>query len=151
MASQYPISSPSSLPPTATTSEGPGVFDIQVITDPDQELLDTLHPDTAPDMPVYVEISLDGVSRGKMALTLITNNGLNLVAILGMIGTPGFVDIAVQATVVMAQRLGFDGAVAEAMTPAHDRLYRQAFRRIEGFSPKTGTMSPVTVKGQYDG
>ena len=38
----------------------------------------------------------------------------------------------------MAQRLGFDGAVAEAMTPAHDRLYRQAFRRIEGFSPLTG-------------
>ena len=145
MASQYPISSPSSLPPTAT-SEKPGVFDIQVITDPDQELLDTLHPDTAPDMPVYVEISLDGVSRGKMALSLITSDGLNLVAILGMIGTPGFVDIAVQATVVMAQRLGFDGAVAEAMTPAHDRLYRQAFRRIEGFSP-----SPITVKGRYDG
>ena len=150
MASQYPISSPSSLPPTAT-SEEPGVFDIQVITDPDQELLDTLHPDTDPDMPVYIEVSLDGVSRGKMALSLITSDGLNLVAILGMIGTPGFVDIAVRATVVMAQRLGFDGAVAEAMTPAHDRLYRQAFRRIEGFSPKTGTMSPVTVKGQYDG
>ena len=145
MASQYPISSPSSLPPTAT-SEGPGVFDIQVITDPDQELLDTLHPDTEPDMPVYIEVSLDGVSRGKMALSLITSDGLNLVAILGMIGTPGFVDIAVRATVVMAQRLGFDGAVAEAMTPAHDRLYRQAFRRIEGFSP-----SPVTVKGRYDG
>ena len=138
MASQYPISSPSSLPPTAT-SEAPGVFDIQVITDPDQELLDTLHPDTDPDMPVYIEVSLDGVSRGKMALSLITNNGLNLVAILGMIGTPGFVDIAVRATVMMAQRLGFDGAVAEAMTPAHDRLYRQAFRRIEGFSPLTGT------------
>ena len=151
MASQYPISSPSSLPPTATTSEGPGVFDIQVITDPDQELLDTLHPDVQTDMPVYIEVSLDGVSRGKMALTLITNNGLNLVAILGMVGTPGFVDIAVRATVVMAQRLGFDGAVAEAMTPAHDRLYRQAFRRIEGFSPKTGTMSPVTVKGKYNG
>ena len=146
MASQYPISSPSSLPPMAKTSEGQGVFDIQVITDPDQELLDTLHPDTEPDMPVYIEVSLDGVSRGKMALSLITNNGLNLVAILGMIGTPGFVDIAVRATVVMAQRLGFDGAVAEAMTPAHDRLYRQAFRRIEGFSP-----SPVTVKGRYDG
>ena len=48
MASQYPISSPSSLPPMAKTSEGPGVFDIQVITDPDQELLDTLHPDTRP-------------------------------------------------------------------------------------------------------
>ena len=91
-----------------------------------------------PDMPVYIEVSLDGVSRGKMALSGITNNGLNLVAILGMIGTPGFVDIAVRATVVMAQRLGFDGAVAEAMTPAHDRLYRQAFRRIEGFSPITG-------------
>ena len=54
MASQYPISSPSSLPPMAKTSEGQGVFDIQVITDPDQELLDTLHPDTEPDMPVYM-------------------------------------------------------------------------------------------------
>ena len=148
MASQYPLAP---IPMAGTMSAGdnapePGVFDMQVITDPDQALLDTLHPDTPPDMPVYVEVSLDGSPRGKLALTLITNNGLNLVAILGMIGTPGFVDIAVRATVVMAQRLGFDGAVAEAMTPAHDRLYRQAFRRIEGFSP-----SPVTVKGRYDG
>ncbi len=144
MASQYPLEhrSPSGDNASGTmqsTSREPGVFDMQVITDPDQALLDTLHPDVQPDMPVYIEVSLDGVSRGKMALSLITNNGLNLIAILGMIGTPGFVDIAVRATVVMAQRLGFDGAVAEAMTPAHDRLYRQAFRRIEGFSPLTGT------------
>ncbi len=149
MASQYPL-----VPGNGEQS----VFDMQVITDPDQELLDTLHPDISPDMPVYVEVALDGVPRGKLALTGITSDGMNLVAILGMIGTPGFVDIAVRATVVMAQRLGFDGAVAEAMTPAHDRLYRQAFRRIEGFSSlspcgdnETGTMSPVTVKGQYDG
>ena len=141
MASQYPI---------VPGNGEPGVFDMQVITDPDQELLDTLHPDVQPDMPVYIEVSLDGVSRGKMALSLITNNGLNLVAILGMIGTPGFVDIAVRATVVMAQRLGFDGAVAEAMTPAHDRLYRQAFRRIEGFSPKTVTI-PYRDDGRNDG
>ena len=149
MASQYPL---------VPGNGEPGVFDMQVITDPDQALLDTLHPDTPPDMPVYVEVSLDGSPRGKLALTLITNNGLNLVAILGMIGTPGFVDIAVRATVVMAQRLGFDGAVAEAMTPAHDRLYRQAFRRIEGFSSlspcgdnETGTMSPLTGTNRYDG
>ena len=149
MASQYPLAP---IPMAGTMSVGdnvpgngePGVFDMQVITDPDQALLDTLHPDVPPDMPVYIEVSLDGVSRGKLALTGITDNGMNLVAILGMIGTPGFVDIAVRATVVMAQRLGFDGAVAEAMTPAHDRLYRQAFRRIEGFSPLTGT-------NRYDG
>ncbi len=141
MASQYPL---------VSGNEEPSVFDMRVITDPDQALLDTLHPDIQPDMPVYIEVSLDGVSRGKMALTLITNNGLNLVAILGMIGTPGFVDIAVRATVVMAQRLGFDGAVAEAMTPAHDRLYRQAFRRIEGFSPKTVTTTYVD-DGRNDG
>ena len=118
MASQYPIV--------------PGIFDMQVITDPDQELLDTLHPDISPDMPVYVEVSLDGVPRGTMALAGITRDGVDRLAILGMIGAPGFVDIALQTTMAIAKCLGLDGAVAEAMTPAHGRLYRRALRRIGG-------------------
>ena len=109
MASQYPLEK--------STPLEPGIFDMQVITDPDRELLDTLHPDIQPDMPVYVEVALDGVPRGKLALTGITDNGMNLVAILGMVGTPGFVDIAVRAAVVMAQRLGFDGAGGRSDDP----------------------------------
>ena len=42
MASQYPIS-----PMAGDNAPEPGVFDMQVITDPDQELLDTLHPDVS--------------------------------------------------------------------------------------------------------
>ena len=123
MASQYPL---------VPGNGEPGVFDMRIITDPDQALLDTLHPDISPDMPVYVEVALDGVPRGKLALTGITDNGMNLVAILGMVGTPGFVDIAMRAAVAIANGLGLDGAVAEAMTPAHGRLYRRALRRIGG-------------------
>ena len=70
MASQYPI-----VPDRANGE--PGVFDIRIITDPDQELLDTLHPDIPPDMPVYVEVSLDGVPRGSDGIDwLITHNGV---------------------------------------------------------------------------
>ena len=123
MASQYPL---------VPGNGEPGVFDMRIITDPDQALLDTLHPDISPDMPVYVEVSLDGSPRGAMALTGVTHNGVEQLAILGMTGAPGFVDIAMRAAVAIANGLGLDGAVAEAMTPAHGRLYRRALRRIGG-------------------
>ena len=117
MASQYPIER---------------VFTIRLISDPDQELLDTLHPDTPPELLVYVEVSLDGIPRGSMALTGVTHDGADRLAILGMTGTPGFVDIAMRAAIVIANHLGLDGAVAEAMTPAHGRLYRRAIERVGG-------------------
>ena len=126
MASQYPIE-----PRCDGTMHA---YHIRLITEPDQALLDTLHPDVPPDMPVYVEVALDGVPRGSMALAGITSDGVELVAILGMIGSPGFVDIALQATVVIAKGLGLDGAVAEAMTPSHGRLYRRALKRIGAVS-----------------
>ena len=127
MASQYPIE-----PRQSSASGAKRVYDIRLITEPDQVLLDTLNPDTPPDVPVYVEVSLDGVPRGTMALAGITRDGVDRLAILGMIGAPGFVDIALQVTMAIAKGLELDGAVAEAMTPAHGRLYRRALRRIGG-------------------
>ena len=129
MASQYPIE-----PRQSDASGAEHVFTIRLISDPDQALLDTLHPDVPPELPVYVEVALDGVPRGAMALTGITHDGVELVAILGMIGSPGFVDIAMRATMEIARGLGIDGAIAEAMTPAHGRLYRRALKRIGAVS-----------------
>ena len=83
MASQYPLR--------------PMDLEIRLLLEPDQPLLDTLHPDTPPDMPVYVEVAIDGVTRGKMALAEIEHEGADRLAILGMTGAPGFVEIALQA------------------------------------------------------
>ena len=127
MASQYPIE-----PRQSYASGTKRVYDIRLITEPDQALLDTLHPDTPPELPVYVEVSLDGSPRGAMALTGVTHDGVERLAIIGMTGAPGFVDIALQATMAIAKGLELDGAVAEAMTPAHGRLYRRALKRLGG-------------------
>ena len=127
MASQYPLN-----PGNADPREEVDILDIYMITDPGQELLDTLHPDIPPDVPVFVEVALNGVPRGVLALAEIEHDGSNRLAVLGMRGTPGFVDIATQAAVSLARCIGLDGVVAEAMTAAHGRLYRQALRRIGG-------------------